>query len=78
MQNDESKKDLKPRTYTVDDIAQILDIGRTSAYRLVQRECFRSVKIGSAIRISRKSFDTWLDEQLDEEEFDFTTITDNE
>ena len=49
------------RTYTVAEIAHILGIGRTSAYILVKEEHFRIVRIGNAIRISKKSFDEWLD-----------------
>ena len=49
------------RTYTVEEIARILGIGRTSAYILVKEGHFKSVKIGNAIRISKKSFDDWLD-----------------
>ena len=51
------------RTYTVEDIAKILKIGRTSAYSLIKQDLFSTVRIGSAIRISRKSFDEWLDSQ---------------
>lgn len=49
------------RTYTVDDTAQILGIGRTSAYILVKEGHFKIVRIGNAIRISKRSFDEWLD-----------------
>ena len=49
------------RTYTVDDIAQILGIGRTSAYILAKEGHFKIVRIGNAIRISKRSFDEWLD-----------------
>lgn len=49
------------RKYTVDDIAQILGIGRSSAYLLVKEGHFRIVQIGNAIRISKRSFDEWLD-----------------
>ena len=51
------------KTYRVDDIARILDIGRSSAYNLVREGHFRTVRIGTAIRISKKSFDEWLEEQ---------------
>lgn len=49
------------RIYTVEDIASILNIGRTSAYNLVKEGHFKTVRIGNAIRISKKSFDEWLD-----------------
>lgn len=42
------------RTYTVNDIAAILGIGRASAYKLANSEAFKT------IRISRKSFEDWL------------------
>lgn len=57
-----TKKEIpERRTYTVDDIAQILGIGRTSAYILVKEGHFKIVRIGNAIRISKRSFDEWLD-----------------
>lgn len=49
------------RTYTVDEIQDILGISRTSAYNLVKKKEFHSVRIGGSIRISKKSFDEWLD-----------------
>ena len=49
------------RTYTVEEIARILGIGRTSAYTLVKEGHFKIVRIGNAIRISKRSFDEWLD-----------------
>lgn len=48
------------RAYTVEEIAAILHIGRSSAYTLVKKGYFKSVRIGTAIWISRKSFDEWL------------------
>lgn len=51
------------RTYRVEDIAEILAISMTSAYSLVKQGHFKVVRIGNAIRISKKSFDEWLDEQ---------------
>ena len=50
--------------HTVDEIQDILEIGRTAAYKLVKQNLFRSVRIGGSIRISKKSFDAWLDSQL--------------
>ena len=52
-----------PRTYRVEEIAEILGIGRSSAYKLVQQGQFKVVRIGSSIRISRSSFDSWLENQ---------------
>ena len=43
------------RTYTVDEIQDILGISRTSAYNLVKKKVFHSVRIGGSIRISKMS-----------------------
>lgn len=60
-QNDtENRPTHERRTYTVDEIAEILDIGRTSAYKLVKQNLFKSVRIGTTIRISKKSFEEWM------------------
>ena len=59
--NGTKKEAPERRTYTVDDIAQILGIGRTSAYILVKEGHFKIVRIGNAIRISKRSFDESLD-----------------
>lgn len=50
------------RTYTVEDVAKMLNIGRTAAYNLTKEGHFKIVRIGSSIRISKKSFDDWLDD----------------
>ena len=60
--NTQSAAEVK-RTYTVDEIAQMLNIGRTTAYTLVKEGHFKTVSIGSAIRVSKQSFDEWLDRQ---------------
>ncbi len=51
------------RTYTVEEIAKILGIGRTAAYSLVHSGVFKMVRIGSSIRVSKVSLDNWLDKQ---------------
>lgn len=52
------------RTYTVNDVARILGVSTNAVYRFIPENLFRSVRIGSAIRISKRSFDHWL-ESLD-------------
>ena len=49
------------RIYTVEEIQDILGVSKTSAYNLVKSNVFHSVKIGDHYRISKKSFDKWLD-----------------
>ena len=53
--------DNEKRTYSIEEIQQILDISRSTAYALIKRKLFKSVKAGKQIRISKKSFDEWLD-----------------
>ena len=52
------------RTYTVDEIQDILGISRPTAYNLVKKKEFHSVRVGGHIRVSKKSFDEWLDRQM--------------
>lgn len=52
------------RTYTVKEIADILGIGKTAAYKLVHTGVFKTVQIGTTIRVSQQSFDDWLDKQM--------------
>lgn len=56
-----NSKPFEKRTYTVNEIQDILGIGRTAAYTLVKSGHFNVVRIGGSIRISKKSFDEWLD-----------------
>lgn len=53
--------DAKKRTYSIEEIQQILDISRSTAYALIKRKLFKSVKAGKQIRVSKRSFDEWLD-----------------
>lgn len=55
------KVQANKKTYTVAEIADMLGIGRTSAYNLVKENHFKVVKIGASIRVSKQSFDDWLD-----------------
>lgn len=52
------------RTYTVSEIQEILSISRPTAYELVKKGHFRVIRVGGHIRISKKSFDEWLDSQI--------------
>lgn len=55
------------RTYRVEEIAQLLDISKSSAYTLVKQGHFPMIRIGTTIRVSKKSFDDWLDQQITNE-----------
>lgn len=49
------------RTYSVQEVAEILQISRSMAYNLCNQSLFKTVKVGKYIRISKPSFDEWLD-----------------
>ena len=61
MNGHEPQVNTTPMTYTVYEIAEILKISRTSAYRLIREGHFKTIRIGSAIRISKKSFEEWME-----------------
>ena len=55
------------RCYTVQEIQDILCISRVSVYNLLKRNEFRWIRLeGSKYRISKKSFDEWLDKDPEE------------
>lgn len=56
-----SSTEFEKRTYTVCEMQDILGIGKNAAYDLIKKGCFKVVRVGGSIRISKKSFDEWLD-----------------
>ena len=52
------------RCYTVAELQTMLGISRGSVYKLLATKQFHWLKIGSAIRIYKCSFDQWLDRQM--------------
>lgn len=52
------------RTYSVQEIADILRISRSKAYELCLKPEFRVIRLGRTIRISKQSFDDWLNNLL--------------
>lgn len=48
------------KTYKVSDIAEILQISRTKAYEIVNRNLFPVIHIGKAIRIPIEPFERWM------------------
>ena len=52
MDKKEKKSLPEPRTYTVEQIAAMLNIGRTTAYQLVKQEEFRIVRIGNVLTVT--------------------------
>ena len=46
--------------YTVQDLQDILGVGRKSVYSLLKRNEFRWIRVGAVYKIPKKSFDEWL------------------
>ncbi|WP_329382611.1 helix-turn-helix domain-containing protein [Anaerofustis butyriciformans] len=61
LNDSENISGFEKRVYTVEEIMDILDIGKNTAYALVNSGVFHFVKVGGHYRISKKSFDNWLD-----------------
>ena len=53
------------RTYTVLEVAESLRISKSKAYELCGQGLFRIIRIGRSVRVSKASFDEWLDKQMD-------------
>ena len=49
------------RVYTVQEIGEILQISKSKAYELCKQNLFRTINVGRSVRISKESFDNWLD-----------------
>ena len=53
------------RCYTLKDLQEILEISRPTVYELLKRHEFRWIQVGKNYRISKKSFDEWLDQKME-------------
>ncbi len=52
------------KTYTIKEIQEILQISAPTAYALVKSGVFSSIKFKNTLRISKESFDAWLDSNM--------------
>ncbi|MFI3170112.1 MAG: helix-turn-helix domain-containing protein [Faecalibacterium sp.] len=59
-----TEKVPEKRTYTVAEIQDMLGVSRPTAYDLVKQNLFHCIRVGGHIRVSKKSFDQWLDNQM--------------
>lgn len=49
------------RCYTVDDLMEILGVGRKAIYALIRKKAFPAIRISSVgYRIPKDSFHTWM------------------
>ena len=51
------------KSYSVEEVMQILGVVRQTVYKLIERGCFKAVKVDNGYRIVKKSFDKWLDNE---------------
>ena len=56
------------RCYTVKDLQDILGVSRPYVYDLLKKNEFRWILVGGKYRISKKSFDAWLDDEAEDVE----------
>ena len=58
----ENKEMSEKRCYTVQVLQEILGVSRPTIYNLLKKKEFRWIQLdGGKYRISKKSFDDWLD-----------------
>lgn len=50
------------RCYTIEDLMAMLILSRPTVYRLLKQNEFRWFKVSGAYRISKASFDAWLND----------------
>lgn len=64
LENVATNYSQEKRCYTVKELQEILGISRPTVYELLKRNEFRWIQIGTKYRISKKSFDEWLDRKI--------------
>lgn len=50
------------RCYTIEDLMEMLLLSRPTVYRLLKQNEFRWFKVSGAYRISKASFEAWLND----------------
>ena len=54
---------VKKKSYTVEEVTQILGVIRQTVYKLIDSGCFKAVKVDKGYRIVKSSLDKWLDNE---------------
>ena len=65
MQMNEARQMQGKRCYSVSDLQKMLEISKLAVYELIKRREFHWVMIGGRYKISKRSFDEWLDGSCD-------------
>lgn len=61
---EEPGKNLKKWSYSISEVAEMLEISETTVYDLIKREGVKTVTVDYWIRIPKKSFQEWYEKQL--------------
>lgn len=51
------------KSYSVEEVQDILGITRQTVYKLIKQGCFQAIKLENGYRIMKSSFDKWLDNE---------------
>lgn len=51
------------KSYSVEEVQEILGITRQTVYKLIKQGCFQAVRLENGYRIIKASFDKWLDNE---------------
>jgi excisionase family DNA binding protein len=52
---------IVPVVYRVSEVARLLQLGRSSTYRLIQSGELPSIRVGRSVRVLRADFDAYLE-----------------
>ena len=55
-----AQRNLEPQVYTVEDLQTVLQIGRSTAYELVNRKGFPVLRLGKRILVPAAELTEWL------------------
>lgn len=51
------------KSYSVEEVQYILGITRQTVYKLIKQVCFQAIMLENGYRITKSSFDKWLDNE---------------
>ena len=63
VNGEEPGEELKKRSYSVRDIAQMLDLHEATVYELLKREHLDTIEVDKWLRVPKEAFDTWYQSQ---------------
>ena len=53
-----------PLTLTVEEVGQVLGIGRVKAYELANQEGFPTLRLGKRLCVPKQAFINWIDSNV--------------